>query len=114
MSDQGTTKKALVFTSENFEQEVLKAEKPVLVDFWATWCGPCRAVGPIIDDLSGKLDGVAKVGKLNVDENQDVAMNYGVNSIPTVLVFKSGAVVQAIVGAQSSGVYEDAARKAGA
>lgn len=90
--------KALKFTDESFEQDVLNADKPVLVDFWAEWCGPCRMVGPVVDELAGEYEGKAKIGKVNVDENQ-VATKYGIRSIPSLLIFKNGEVVDQIVGA---------------
>jgi thioredoxin 1 len=78
-------------TSANWEQEVVKSDKPVLVDFWAVWCGPCRALGPTIDRLADQFAGKVKVGKLNTDENTDIAVRYRINSIPAVLLFKGGA-----------------------
>ena len=95
---------ANVFTTDNFEKEVLSADKPVLVDFWAEWCGPCKMIGPIIEELHKDYDGKAIVGKLNVDENQDIATNYNIRSIPTLLVFKNGEIVDKIVGAVSKSV----------
>lgn len=89
------------FTDSNFDQEVLKSGEPVLVDFWAPWCGPCRKLAPVIDELAGEFAGTVKVGKLNIDENGEAAQKYGVHSIPTLLVFKGGRVVQQIVGLQS-------------
>lgn len=89
------------FTDQNFEQEVLKSEKPVLVDFWAAWCGPCQMMGPIIDELAEEVREKYKVGKLNVDENRETASKYGVMSIPTLIIFKDGKVVKQLVGVQS-------------
>ena len=87
------------FTEENFEQEVLQAEIPVFVDMYADWCGPCKMMGPLIAQLAEEYDGRAKIGKLNVDDSQDIAIRYGVMSIPTMLVFKNGEVVETAVGA---------------
>jgi thioredoxin 1 len=86
------------FTDDNFAKEVLQAEKPVLVDFWAPWCGPCKMIGPIIEKLSGELNGSVKIGKLNVDDNPATAQEYGVMSIPTLLLFKGGKVVGTSMG----------------
>ncbi len=91
----------LQFTDQNFEQEVLQSEKPVLVDFWAEWCGPCRLVAPTVDALAGEYAGRAKVGKLNVDENQSVTSRYNIRGIPTLLLFKNGEIAQQWVGATS-------------
>jgi len=88
----------LEFTDANFESEVLGSDQPVLVDFWADWCMPCRALAPTIDELATDYNGKAKVGKLNTENNQDTAVKYGIQSIPTVLVFKGGEVVQKFVG----------------
>ncbi|MBN1516365.1 thioredoxin [Candidatus Sumerlaeota bacterium] len=85
-------------TDGNFEQEVLNSDKPALVDFWAPWCGPCRMVGPIVEELANDFDGRAVVGKLNVDNNANVAGKYGITSIPTLMIFKGGEVVDKIVG----------------
>jgi thioredoxin 1 len=87
------------FTDDNFENEVTNSTVPVLVDFWAEWCGPCRALGPVIEEIAKEFNGRLKVGKLNVDENQKVAQSYGIRSIPTVLIFKNGEQVNKIIGA---------------
>ena len=90
-----------VFTDSNFDQEVLKSANPVVVDFWAPWCGPCRVVSPIIEELAGEFEGKVKVGKLNVDENQMKASEYGIMSIPSIVFFKNGKPVKTMIGAQS-------------
>lgn len=91
--------KPLELTDSNFADEVENSEKPVLVDFWAEWCGPCRMVGPIVDELAGEYEGKAKVGKVNVDNNPDVSVKFGIRSIPALLIFKDGEVVDQIIGA---------------
>jgi len=91
----------LTFTDQNFEQEVLKCDKPVVVDFWAVWCAPCHRVAPAVEAISEEYLGRAKVGKLNVDENQVVTSRYNIRGIPTLLVFKNGQVQEQIVGAAS-------------
>lgn len=91
--------KALKFTDDTFENDVLNSDKPVLVDFWAEWCGPCRMVGPVVDELAGEYEGKAKIGKVNVDENAEISTKYGIRSIPSLLIFKDGEVVDQIVGA---------------
>jgi thioredoxin 1 len=88
-----------VLTSQNWESDVLKASGPVLVDFWAEWCAPCRMIAPSIEALASEFAGRATVGKLNVDENEDIAMRYAIRSIPTLLVFKGGSVVEQRIGA---------------
>ena len=89
------------FTSADFEKEVLQSDKPVLVDFWADWCGPCKMMAPVVEQLAEELEGKAKVGKLNIDENMDIAEKYRVMNIPTFLIFKDGQEKERIVGAVS-------------
>ena len=91
--------KPVTITDTNFDTEVIKSEMPVLIDFWAVWCGPCKAIAPIVEDLAKEYDGKLKVGKLDVDNNQESAIKYGVRSIPTLLLFKDGKVADVIVGA---------------
>ena len=90
----------VTFTDENFDSEVLGSDVPVLVDFWAVWCGPCRMIAPIVDELADAYQGKAKIGKMNVDENRGVSGRFKITSIPTLLLFKNGQVVQQIVGAR--------------
>ena len=85
-------------TKQNFDEEVLKSEIPVIVDFWAVWCGPCRMLAPVISELSEELSGKVKVGKVNVDEEQELALKFGIASIPTVMLFKNGQAVKTSVG----------------
>ncbi len=89
------------FTDSNFEQEVLKSPQPVLVDFWAEWCGPCRMIAPAVEAVAEQFSGRASVGKLNVDENQSVTSRYNIRGIPTLLIFKNGEIQEQIVGATS-------------
>ena len=95
-------------TDTTFENDVLKSDLPVLVDFWAAWCGPCRMVGPIIENVAQKTDGKAKVFKLNVDENPDTAAKYNISGIPTVLIFKDGQITDTLVGARQEQDYLNA------
>jgi thioredoxin 1 len=88
----------LEFSQQNFEQDVLKSSQPVLVDFWATWCGPCRMMAPTLDTVATEYAGRAKVGKLNVDEHPEIAGQYGIRSIPTLLLFKNGQIQEQLVG----------------
>lgn len=103
---------AIEFTDANFESEVLGSEVPVLVDFWAPWCGPCQMMGPIVDDLAKEMGPAAKVGKLNVDENSQAASQYGIMSIPALKIFKGGQVVKEFVGVQSKEVLAEALKSA--
>jgi thioredoxin 1 len=96
---------ALEFTDAAFKADVLDSDKLTVVDFWAEWCGPCRAIGPIIEDLSKEYAGKIQVGKLNVDHNPEVSINYGITSIPAILFFKNGQMVDKLVGAQPKGNF---------
>ncbi len=91
--------KPVELNDDNFNEEVVNADSPVLVDFWAEWCGPCRMVGPIVEELVEEYEGKAKIGKLNVDHNPQVSVKYGIRSIPALLIFKDGEVVDQIIGA---------------
>ena len=91
----------VTLTVDNFSQEVLKSTTPVVVDFWAEWCGPCKMIAPVLDELATEYDGKVKIGKVNIDEHQQLAINYGINSIPTLLFFKNGQVADQVVGMRS-------------
>ena len=93
------SEKVTAFTDANFDQEVIKSDIPVLVDFWATWCAPCKAIAPLVDTVADEYAGKVKVGKVNVDENQATPGKFGVRGIPTLILFKGGVVVDQIVGA---------------
>lgn len=95
--------KTIEITDSNFE-EIINSDKPVLVDFWAEWCGPCRMIGPVVEELANDYDGKAVIGKVNVDENPNVSAKFGIRSIPTLLVFKNGEIVDKQVGAVPKGV----------
>jgi thioredoxin 1 len=98
---------ALEITDATFEQEVLESSKPVLLDFWATWCGPCRTIAPYIDELAKEYEGRAVVGKIDVDANEQVPASYGIRSIPTVLFFKNGELADKLVGAAPKSAFEE-------
>ena len=100
------------FTDANFEQEVLKSEQPVLVDFWAPWCGPCRAVGPVVEDLAEAYKGRVKVGKINIDDNPKTATAYGVMSIPTIILFNKGDIMDKLIGLSPKERLEGLIKKA--
>jgi thioredoxin 1 len=102
----------LILQDATFDQEVLKSDVPVLVDFWAVWCGPCKAIAPAVEELAKQYKGKVKVAKMDVDEHQQVPQQYGIRSIPTLLVFKGGRVVDTIVGAVPKSKLEDSLKKA--
>lgn len=90
---------AIEITDANFQQEVIKSNTPVLIDFWAAWCGPCKMIGPIVEEIAKEYEGKLKVGKVDVDSNPEISMQFGIRSIPTLMVFKGGKVVEQIIGA---------------
>ena len=94
---------AIEITDENFDEIVLNSEKPVLVDFWAEWCGPCRMVGPVVEEIAGEYDGKAVIGKVDVDANPDISARFGIRSIPSLLYFKGGEKVDGVIGAVPKG-----------
>jgi len=101
-----------VATDGNFEDEVLKSDKPVLIDFWAPWCGPCKAIGPIVEEIAQQFKDTVRVMKLNVDENQKTALNYAVRSIPTIILFKDGRVMDTLIGLVPQKRLEDFVKQA--
>lgn len=101
----------IILDEKNFDKEVLQAEMPVMVDFWAVWCGPCKVLSPLVEELAGEYLGKLKVGKINVDENNSVAMRYNVMSIPTLKFFKAGKVVGEMIGAAPKAAIEEEIKK---
>ena len=99
------------FTADNFESEVIQSSQPVLVDFWAEWCGPCRQIAPTVDEVAAEYEGRAVVGKVNIDHHPDIASEYGIRSIPNLLIFSDGKVQQQIVGAVGKGELSEAINK---
>ena len=101
----------LQVTDDNFEQEILKSSIPAMVDFWAEWCGPCKMVGPVVEELAKEYEGKIKIGKMNVDENRQTPAKFGIRAIPTLILFKDGQVAQTIVGAQPKSAIEEELKK---
>ncbi|MFT5239743.1 MAG: thioredoxin 1 [Candidatus Promineifilaceae bacterium] len=102
-----STENTVHISDENWQGEVIESDIPVLVDFWAEWCGPCKAISPILDELATELDGKLKIAKVNVDDNQALAGQFGIRSIPTLLIMKDGAVAEQMIGAMSKADLEE-------
>jgi thioredoxin 1 len=105
------SKNVQIVNQQNFESEVLKSDKPVLVDFWAAWCGPCRMVSPVIDQLAEEYEGKLKIAKVNVDENPELAGKYDIMSIPSVFLFNKGSKVDGVIGARPKQIFDDMLKK---
>ena len=101
----------LEVTDDNFDEEVINADKPAMVDFWAEWCGPCRMVGPTVEELSTQYEGKIKIVKMNVDQNRETPVRFGIRSIPTLLLFKGGELVHTIIGAQPKSAIDEELQK---